>query len=205
MNSEIILKLAPMLVIIAIAGIVLHLLRRGMIAVDKHQWLPPTMQVLLRGFLRWSIFIAVGLIFLEVVGLPIRSLWTGLLSVMLLVAVAFVAAWSILSNILSAMLLLTFSRARIGDVVELKDTKQDEVGMRGRIVDINLFFVTLQELTVDTSVSDEPAMVQIPCHLFFYRVTRCWAGVKTQPLIDAFQDETTLTQETAAPEKRKPE
>lgn len=189
MNEDYLTPWATALCVILIAALALSLLRKGMNIVERKEWLPPTLKVLSYGFLRWSIYIAVGIYVLEAIGLPVKSLWAGLLSVALLVAVAFVAVWSVLSNILSAVLLLTFSRARIGDIVELKDTKQDDVGIRGKIVDINLFFVTIEELFIDEKISDSPAMVQIPCHLFFYRVTRCWAGVKTQPLMVAFQDE----------------
>lgn len=189
MTSDYLAPWVTALLVVLVAALVLQLLKRAMSIVDRKQWLPPTLKVLVYGFLRWAIYIAVALYVLEVLGLPVRSLWTGLLSVALLIAIAFVAVWSVLSNILSAVLLLTFSRARIGDIVELKDTKQDENGIRGKIVDINLFFVTLEELFVDEKISDGPAMVQIPCHLFFYRVTRCWAGAKTLPLMVAFQDE----------------
>ena len=189
MTTEHFAKWLTALAIVIGVAILLRVLRRTMKLVERKQWLPPTLKVLSYGFLRWSICIAAALYVLEILGLPVKSLWAGLLSAALLVAVAFVAAWSVLSNILSALLLLTFSRARVGDIVELKDTKQDEVGVRGTIIDINLFFVTIEELFVDPAISNRAAIVQIPCHLFFYRVTRCWAGTKTQPLREAFNDE----------------
>lgn len=189
MNTDYLVQWATALVVVGLAVLAVRLLSRGMKVIDRNEWLPPTVKVLAHGFLRWSIYVAVFLYILDLLGFPAKSLWAGLLSVALLVAVAFVAMWSVLSNILSAVLLLTFSRARIGDIVELKDTKQEEVGVRGKIVDINLFFVTMEELFVDEKISDQPAMIQIPCHLFFYRVTRCWAGAKTQPLMVAFRDE----------------
>lgn len=189
MNTDYFAHLAMALLVVVLAAVGLRLLNHAMKVVDRKQWLPPTLRVLVYGFLRWSVYIAVAVYVLEALGLPVKSLGTGLLSVALLVAIAFVAVWSVLSNILSAVLLLTFSRARIGDIVELKDTKQEEIGIRGKIIDINLFFVTIEELFVDEKISDQPAMVQIPCHLFFYRVTRCWAGVKTEPLMVAFQED----------------
>lgn len=192
MNTNDLAHWATALLVVLLAVLALHLLSRAMQVVDRNQWLPPTVKVLSYGFLRWSIYLAVLLYVLELLGLPVKSLWAGLLSVALLVAIAFVAVWSVLSNILSAVLLLTFSRARIGDIVELKDTKQEEIGIRGKIIDINLFFVTIEEQFIDEKISDQPAMVQIPCHLFFYRVTRCWAGVKTQPLMVAFREEKDL-------------
>lgn len=176
-------------VIILLAFILGRLTVKACSLIEKKQWLPATLMIPLSGFLKWTIWISGILFILEVFGLPIKSLWAGILSVMLLVAVAFVASWSVLSNILSAVLLLTFSRARIGDIVELRDTKQDEMGIRGRIIDINLFFVTLQELNIDEGISRDAAITQVPCHLFFYRVTRCWRGQQTQPLMHAFTEE----------------
>jgi len=125
--------------------------------------------------------------------------------VAVLVAVAFVASWSILSNILSAIMLLTFSRARIGDIVELRDTKQDEIGIRGKIIDVNLFFITIQELEPEPSVSEIPPITQIPNHLFFYRVSRCWRGEYTQPLKQAFKEDKVIVPEQKIVPERKAE
>jgi len=189
MVSEFGTQLLYALLIVLIAMGLQRLTVRAVKIVKRHHWLPPTALVLLRNMLRWTIWITAILFLLELFGLPMRVLWAGLMSVALLVAVAFVASWSVLSNILSAVLMLTFSRARIGDIVELRDTKQDEVGMRGKIIDINLFFVTLEELKPDLAVSEIPPYTQVPCHLFFYRVTRCWRGNVTQPLTDAFREQ----------------
>lgn len=199
MVSQVGLHLIYALLIVAVAYIFQSLTGRGMKIIKRRHWLPPSATVLLGNFLRWTIWICAILFLLELFGLPIRALWAGILSVALLVAVAFVASWSILANILSAVLLLTFSRARIGDIVELRDTKQDEIGMRGKIVDINLFFVTLQELKPDLTISDKLPVTQVPCHMFFFRVTRCWRGEYTQPLKDAFKEDAIV----ALPEDKK--
>lgn len=189
MISNVGIQLLYALLIILVAFGVQRLTARAMKLVRRRHWLPPSATVLLGNFLRWTVWICAILFLLELFGLPIRALWAGILSVALLVAVAFVASWSVLANILSAVLLLTFSRARIGDIVELRDTKQEEVGMRGKIIDINLFFVTLQELKPDLAISDKPPFTQVPCHMFFFRVTRCWRGEYTQPLKDAFKED----------------
>jgi small-conductance mechanosensitive channel len=189
MISNVGIQLLYGLLIILIAFGVQRLTVRGMKLVRRRHWLPPSASVLLGNFLRWAIWICAILFLLELFGLPIRALWAGVLSIALLVAIAFVASWSVLANILSAVLLLTFSRARIGDIVELRDTKQEEIGMRGKIIDINLFFVSLQELKPDLAVSENPPITQVPCHMFFFRVTRCWRGEYTQPLKYAFKEE----------------
>lgn len=189
MNNVAAQHIIQILIVILLALLIARLLGKAGDVVQRKGWLPAAMTIPFTGFIKWAVWITGCLIALELWGVPIKSLWTALLSVMLVVAVAFFASWSILSNILSAAILLTFSRARIGDTVELRDTKRDEVGIRGRIVDVNLFYVTIEELIVDESISAAPAMTQIPCHLFFFRVVRCWRGHTTQPLKDAFSEQ----------------
>jgi small-conductance mechanosensitive channel len=45
--------------------------------------------------------------------------------------------WSVLSNLLCAILIFTVGPFRLGDVVELVDTT-DKPGVKGRVVAINL-------------------------------------------------------------------
>lgn len=191
MNHALAQQALQVLVILVLTYLLSRLIGKGSKIIAKKQWLPATILIPLAGFLKWAVLIS-GLLFgLEALGMPMKSFWAGMLSVLLVVAVAFFAMWSVLSNILCALLLLTFSRARIGDIVELRDTKQDEVGIRGRIIDINLFYVTLRELKVDPAVGPEPAITQVPCHLFFYRVIRRWRGEQTHPLTTAFAENDT--------------
>lgn len=188
MQEIVLLQTGQSVLVIAVALILVRLTKKAMRTIENRDWLPPTFVVITGNFLRWTIWITMVLLVLEIFGLPLKTIWAGLLSTVLIVAVAFFASWSVMSNILASMLLIAFSRIRVGDIVELRETKRDEVGMRGRVVDINLFFVTLQELAVEPEISSELAMTQVPCHLFFFRVTRCWPGKRTQPLLDAFQE-----------------
>ncbi len=73
-----------------------------------------------------------------------------------LLGIGFVAVWSILSNVLCTLLLLTVRPFRIGDEVELPPDP-----LRGRVVDLNLFFTTLQ--------APDGRLVQLPNNLFFQR------------------------------------
>ncbi len=158
---------------------------------EDSSWLPPTFVVMAGNFLRWAIWVAAALLILEIFGLPLRAIWAGILSTALIIAVAFFASWSLLSNILSSMILIAFSRMRVGDIVELRDVKRDESGIRGRVVDINLFFVSIEEVQQESAAdqSPAPAVTQIPCHMFMYRATRCWPGHRTKPLSQAMREE----------------
>ncbi|MBK8478825.1 MAG: mechanosensitive ion channel [Opitutaceae bacterium] len=73
-----------------------------------------------------------------------------------LIGIGFVAVWSVLSNVLCTLLLLTVRPFRIGDELELPPDP-----FRGRVIDLNLFFTTLQ--------AADGRLVQIPNNLFFQR------------------------------------
>ncbi len=180
-------QILQILITLGLALLVVTLWQRALQRMQERDWIPPTVSLVAGSLVNWAVIIVAGMMILESFGLPIKSVWTGLLSVMVMVAIAFFASWSVLSNILSSLLLLTFSRLRVGDTVELRDTKRDEFGISGRVVDINAFFVTLQEAG-DNHLPGRPAQVQIPNHLFFYRVMRRWPGRSTQPLIDAYKE-----------------
>jgi small-conductance mechanosensitive channel len=182
-------------VVIAVA--VITLWRRSRRRMELLGWLPPTASLVAGSVLNWLVIAGAGVMILESLGLPVRAVWAGLLSVLVMVAIAFFASWSILSNILSSLLLLTFSKLRVGDTVELRDSKRDEFGVAGRVVDINAFFVTLQEVSEPSRPDEKPAQVQIPNHLFFYRVMRRWPGDATQPLSEGFSYPKSTTQQDA--------
>ncbi|MDG6404451.1 mechanosensitive ion channel, partial [Pseudomonas quasicaspiana] len=92
-------------------------------------------------------------------------------------AVAFFAMWSVLSNLLCAVLIYTIGPFRIGDVVELVDTL-DKPGVKGRVLEINLMFTTLIE-----PPEAGGALVQVPNSQFFQKSVRRWRGSDGFPTI----------------------
>ncbi|MNV75420.1 Mechanosensitive ion channel [compost metagenome] len=91
-------------------------------------------------------------------------------------AVAFFAMWSVLSNLLCAVLIFTVGPFRIGDVVELVDTL-DKPGVKGRVIAINLLFTTLMEMPEAGG-----ALVQVPNSQFFQKSVRRWRGTEVQSM-----------------------
>ena len=92
-------------------------------------------------------------------------------------AVAFFAAWSVLSNLFCAFLIFTARPFRLGDGIELMDAA-DKPGPRGRVVDINLLYTTLEEADSATAGT----LLQIPNALIFHRVLRRWRGGIAMPV-----------------------
>ena len=131
---------------------------------------PPQLMMPLRGGLRWFIMGSAVIVVLERLGVSATVLWTALSGFVAVAAIAFFAMWSVLSNLLCAVLIFTVGPFRIGDVVELLDTL-DKPGVKGRVVAINLLYTTLIEPAESGSGS---SMVQVPNSLFFQRSVRRW-------------------------------
>ncbi len=120
---------------------------------------------------RWIIMTAAALLVLGRLGVSGTVLWTAFTGFSAVAAVAFFAAWSVLSNIFCAILIFTTRPFRLGDHVEILDTAE-KPGARGEVVDISLLYVTLRDSTEEHS----GALLQIPNALVFQRIVRRWKG-----------------------------
>jgi small-conductance mechanosensitive channel len=90
-----------------------------------------------------------------------------------MIAIGFVAVWSVLSNILCTLMLLIFRPFRVGDEVEIVDPAMT-AGLSGVVRNINLMFTTLR-----TSNDGEVIDTQIPNNLFFQKLVRKKIGENT--------------------------
>ncbi|MBP7454054.1 MAG: mechanosensitive ion channel family protein, partial [Ottowia sp.] len=106
---------------------------------------------------------------LERLGVSSDVLWAGLTGFVAVGAVAFFAAWSVLSNLFCALLIFTTRPFREGDVVELIDTG-DKPGIKGRVTDIRLIYTVL----ADQDPAHPGALLQVPNTLFFQKSLRRW-------------------------------
>lgn len=109
------------------------------------------------------------LLVLERLGVSGGVLWTAFTGFTAVAAVAFFAAWSVLTNIFCALLLLITRPFRLHDQIELMEGG-DRPGLRGKVVDMNLIYVTLKE----THPKGGMSQLRIPNSLFFQRSTRRW-------------------------------
>ncbi len=133
--------------------------------------LPPNVRIVVRRLVSFLVFAAASLMALDVVGVSATVLWTAFTSFAAVGAVAFFAAWSVLSNIFCSFLILTTRSFRVGDLVELLENGE-KPGLKGRVADVNLIYTTLQE----TDGGDADTVLQIPNSLFFQRTVRRWRG-----------------------------
>ena len=99
---------------------------------------------------------------LDLLGVSGTVLWTAFTGFATVGAVAFFAAWSVLSNIFCTLLIFTTRPFRLNDTVELLENGE-KPGIRGRVIDINLIYTTL----VESGDLQNGSTVQIPNNLFF--------------------------------------
>ena len=95
-----------------------------------------------------------------------------------MIAIGFIAVWSILSNILCSMMLVVFRNFDIGDEVEIVEPIGG-VGLKGKVVGFNIMFTTLAESGEDV---DPGMLTQVPNNIFFQKTLRRTKGQETEAL-----------------------
>jgi len=166
------------LLILLVGYVAQRFVARALTGLGERYPLPPQLVIILRGALRWLIMGSAVLVALERLGVSATVLWTALSGFVAVAAVAFFAIWSVLSNLLCAILIYTVGPFRLGDVVELVEAT-DKPGIKGRVVAINLLYTTLIE---PEELGTGSSMVQVPNTLFFQRSVRRWRGSEAFPV-----------------------
>lgn len=173
---EIIVPGLQILLIMLLAWLLQYLLRRALNRVSQHYELPLELMMPLKALVRWTTMLAALLLVLERVGVSAAVLWTAFTGFVTVGAVAFFAAWSVLSNLFCAFLIFTVRPFRLGDSIELLDVAE-KPGACGRVVDINMLYTSLEDRDSPTPGT----LLQIPNTLIFQRVVRRWRGGQPLP------------------------
>jgi small-conductance mechanosensitive channel len=166
------------LVIVVLGLVAQGLVRRSLFKLAQKQLLTEPLHVMLRGIAWWTVLILVIMMILQQLGVQVLGLWAGLLTVAGMVTVGFIAVWSVLSNILCALLLVIFSPFRIGDDIEIIEATGGN-GLRGKVVNLNVLYTSLQEIT-DEGLRE--AVTYVPNNIFFQKTIRQWQGSNTTSL-----------------------
>jgi len=147
----------PVAVLVVVGAVVLHFVLSRVLGVLATQAkLGPAEIVPVRNLLRWAITIGAGILVLTVFGFQLGGLWTLITTLLAMIAIGFVAVWSMLSNTTATMLLLLLRPFQIGDDLEFAGE-----AVKGRVVDLNFFFTTLRDA--------EGNLFQIPNNMFFQK------------------------------------
>jgi len=113
----------------------------------------------IRRIARWLIWLIGAVLIVNVFGFEMGGVWAVLSTIFGLVAIGFVAVWSIISHTSATMIILLLQPFEIGDDLEFPGES-----VRGRVANLNFFFTTL--------VDHEGALYQIPNNLFFQKTVR---------------------------------
>ncbi|MDD2609198.1 MAG: mechanosensitive ion channel family protein [Giesbergeria sp.] len=166
---EVIIPGGQILLILLAAWALQRLVLRLVDRAGAHYHMPLELTVPINGLLRWTILASALLLVLERLGVSATVLWTAFTGFATVGAVAFFAAWSVLSNLFCALLIFTVGPFSLGDTIELLDTAE-KPGAKGRVIDINMLYTTLEDSATPGS------FLQIPNALIFQRVLRRWKG-----------------------------
>ena len=168
--------------IILIAMLLRSLLHRFItrLAADKN--LPLEFSVGSKRLVTLVLSVAAMLWILDRLGVSAGLIWTAFTGFIAVAAIAFFAAWSVLSNIFCSVLIYTSRPFGLHDHIEILEGG-DKPGLAGEVMDITLVFTTLKE---DAPEGQEPTYLRVPNSLFFQRTTRLKRS--QQPLVGSVLD-----------------
>lgn len=177
----VIVPASQVVLILVVAWALQRLVRRLIRRVRDLYSLPTAMLVGGRRVTGFLIYGAALLLILDRLGVSGTVLWTAFTGFAAVAAVAFFAAWSVLSNIFCTILIFATRPFRLDDYIEVVENGE-KPGFRGRVVDINLIYTTLQEVVPGEQRAS--TVLQVPNNLFFQRVVRRWRGGRAQPVLE---------------------
>lgn len=113
-----------------------------------------------KGVVRWLVIGVLSLGAVVAFGIDLQGLWSTVMAALSLIAIGFVAMWSILSHMLASVLIVIFRPFEVGDRVEI--VGDDSV--IGEVTDLNPVYTTLRAADGGT--------FQIPNNVFFQKVLK---------------------------------
>ena len=149
------------------AWVLRKLVRSLLMSLGGRKFLPAQLiEAAHRAASTFIILVAILLV-LKSLGVSAKVLWSSVTGFLTVAAIAFFAAWSVLSNTFCALLLLTTRPFRAGDYIEVLESGE-KPGLRGTVTAIHLIYTTLTENEPGAASS----VLQVPNSLFFQRVVR---------------------------------
>ncbi|MFH7319659.1 hypothetical protein ACHHRT_03495 [Desulfurivibrio sp. D14AmB] len=180
------------IVVVVVLGLLLYFgSKRVLKLLLRRQYLDQATYVIAKLSIRWLCMIIVAVLVLQQLGVGLPHILAGLLTVAGMVAIGFIAVWSVLSNVMCALLLAATGAFRVGDEVEVIEPAGSDKGLRGRVRGFNLMYTTLIEIPTPPQPAPEgepgsppvpPAppppvpeaefLIQVPNNVFFQKSLR---------------------------------
>jgi small-conductance mechanosensitive channel len=145
-----------------------RLVRRAIGALESRKRISNQMALVTYRILRWVAVVVAAVAVLQSFGF-LQDAWAFLSAVLALVAIGFVAVWSVMSNVLCSLILIVARPFQVGDTVVLPGQ-----GLEGKVVNFTLLFTVLRD--------DQGDLVQIPNNTFFQTPIRRRPGTSAVSL-----------------------
>lgn len=177
MELDYLVKFVEITLIVVAGYFANYFTQRALFSLQRNGKLDGPMLFPLLGIIKWFIVVLVVLLVLYQLGISLTVILTSVSGILMLVAIGFVAVWSVLSNVSCSFLLLVFPPFKFGDTIEIKEAEK-EFGLKGKVIGLNLFYTIL-------AANDEKngdTLIRVPNNLFFQRVIICHSGEKTEEL-----------------------
>lgn len=129
-----------------------------------------------RKVVNWLLTGLAIILLLGIFGFNLGGLWTMLSTILALIAIGFVAVWSVLSNVSCTFIILIFRPFSVGDEVEFVGEQ-----VKGRVADLNFLYTTLR--------TDDGALIQIPNNMFFQKSLRRRPGEGKRSLAEQLRQQ----------------
>jgi small-conductance mechanosensitive channel len=113
-----------------------------------------------KGIARWLVAAALALAALLALGIDLQGLWSTVAAALSLLAIGFVAMWSLLSHMLASVLIVIFRPFEEGDRVAI--VGDDPVV--GEVIELNPVYTTLR--------TEDGGTLQVPNNLFFQKAVK---------------------------------
>jgi small-conductance mechanosensitive channel len=144
-----------LLVLVGAAAARLLLGRMLKVLADRTR-LEPADLLPLKTVLNSLLYVVATVLVLTAFGANLGGLWAILSTILAMVAIGFVAVWSLLSNISCTLIILFFRPFAIGDEIEFTGEP-----VKGKVVDLNFLYTTLR--------TEDGGFIQIPNNMFFQK------------------------------------
>lgn len=150
----------PTVIVAIVAAILLNIVvGRGLVLLANRTSFTEQEIRPVRRIFKWIITLVATVFVLGALGLNVGGMWGVLSTVLAMVAIGFVAVWSVLSNTSCTLIIMLFRPFSVGDEVEFAGDP-----VKGRVIDLNFIYTTLD--------AGDGSVLQVPNNLFFQKVVR---------------------------------
>lgn len=163
--------------VVLICAVCLYILAARLLKkLGQNTHLEASLVVTLRIVMRWLFVIITAAAVMQAWNV-LDQVWAAATAIVTLVAIGFVAVWSVLSNVLCSIILLAARPFRIGQRIALPPDD-----LEGRVTEVTLLHTVL--------VTDSGDTLKVPNNLFFQRVLNIRAPGYQPPHEDEKQPDT---------------